>query len=720
MKTIFITACTVVCVLLFSTHSNAQATVADNLPIIGRYLGFSGGLNLEFRTNNITRMQLMQSGTSVVNGYTIDRSGFLGLSTQPNFFTTGAASPFALLHLNGDNPLGFPESLGYRPWMRHGVVYTHNQDIMYVGPRRVGADDRTDAVIAWEDNSSASQFGPDNLTFIYTTGDGSAPNGAGSMGGLEVARMTTDGHTGIGINWSNAFQPKRTLDVVRTENIPQFRITRAVSPNIDLGTFCDFQVSNLGHLHLRPAQGSNNRNVAIGFLPVVGNATTNPTERIDVLGTARLREMLSNQADVLITGVQQSAAGDYALNYLSFTGDNSEVLAGDGSWVDISNFGCEWNIIPNATTGDNDLVMGYPGACNEGFVRIGTATNFGGFQPRMTLESNSNSNAGLFSFVQGEIGIGTLTQGTIWQTVGVLSRTLTTEGRSIGVLGISGSNSNVIASIGVAGVSSTSGPSYGLYGEGSTAALYLVGNTVSSGQSFGLSDMNFKTNLTDEVPGISELMLLTPKAYQFKTEEFPHMKMPTGTQYGLIAQEVQEYHPQLVREFEKPEIIDNETGEIISPGEEYLALDYVSLIPILIKSIQEQQSMIEAQQAQIEMLTEMVGDCCNAAKSNTHPPAGENQLNGFRLQVDRPMLNQNSPNPFTSSTLITYRLPKATFARLRVVNTSGQTIEVLTEGQQSEGEYRVVWNGDHLAPGTYIYILEADGVEIAKRAIKMN
>lgn len=88
----------------------------------------------------------------------------------------------------------------------------------------------------------------------------------------------------------------------------------------------------------------------------------------------------------------------------------------------------------------------------------------------------------------------------------------------------------------------------------------------------------------------------------------------------------------------------------------------------------------------------------------------------FRISHD---LN-NNPNPFTSSTLITYRLPKATFARLRVVNTSGQTIEVLTEGQQSEGEYRVVWNGDHLAPGTYIYILEADGVEIAKRAIKMN
>ncbi len=130
--------------------------------------------------------------------------------------------------------------------------------------------------------------------------------------------------------------------------------------------------------------------------------------------------------------------------------------------------------------------------------------------------------------------------------------------------------------------------------------------------------------------------------------------------------------------------------------------------------------MIEAQQAQIEMLTEMMSDCCNAAKSNAHPPAGDSNINGYRLDVQGPTLQQNSPNPFTSNTLITYHLPHPTFARLKVVNASGQLIEVLTEGQMPEGEYRVVWNGDQLAPGTYIYILEADGVEIAKRAIKMN
>lgn len=82
-------------------------------------LGWSGRFNLEFRTNNVIRMPLMQSGNSTINGNLINRSGFLGLSTPPTFFTSGSIqSPFSLRHLNGANPSGAPETLGYRPWMR--------------------------------------------------------------------------------------------------------------------------------------------------------------------------------------------------------------------------------------------------------------------------------------------------------------------------------------------------------------------------------------------------------------------------------------------------------------------------------------------------------------------------------------------------------------------------------------------------------------------------
>lgn len=100
----------------------AQTTAPDNNPGTGRYLGFNAGQNLEFRTNNTTRMQMMQNGNSTINGFGVNRSGFLGLSQDPNFFTGGVATPFSLLHLNGDNAGANPQQTGYRDWMRHGMV----------------------------------------------------------------------------------------------------------------------------------------------------------------------------------------------------------------------------------------------------------------------------------------------------------------------------------------------------------------------------------------------------------------------------------------------------------------------------------------------------------------------------------------------------------------------------------------------------------------------
>jgi len=191
MKTKIFAAGIIACALLLNNHLQAQSTSGNNNTGANKFLGFNGAQNLEFRTNNTTRMQLMQNGNSTINGFNIDRSGFLGLSQDPGFFTGGAASPFSLLHLNGDNGTGNGQELGYRDWMRYGITFTHNRDLMYIGPRKVGAEDVTDAVIAWADNSPGSPSGPDNLTFLWTTG--------GTEGAdLDVARMTAEAHTGIG------------------------------------------------------------------------------------------------------------------------------------------------------------------------------------------------------------------------------------------------------------------------------------------------------------------------------------------------------------------------------------------------------------------------------------------------------------------------------------------------------------------------------------------
>ncbi|MFN2430543.1 MAG: hypothetical protein ABR574_11035, partial [Cryomorphaceae bacterium] len=95
MKTKIFAVSIILCALLFNQNMHAQSSSANNNPGGGKFLGYDAGQNLEFRTNNTTRMQMMQNGNSAINGFNIDRSGFLGLSQDPNFFTGGVASPFS-------------------------------------------------------------------------------------------------------------------------------------------------------------------------------------------------------------------------------------------------------------------------------------------------------------------------------------------------------------------------------------------------------------------------------------------------------------------------------------------------------------------------------------------------------------------------------------------------------------------------------------------------
>ena len=84
-----------------------------------------------------------------INGYAfapagtngINTSGYFGLGfnmqgiwSQNGFGT--AAGPYSLLHLNGRDGT-FVQSGGFRPWMKTGVTFTDNDDLSYMGLRKV-------------------------------------------------------------------------------------------------------------------------------------------------------------------------------------------------------------------------------------------------------------------------------------------------------------------------------------------------------------------------------------------------------------------------------------------------------------------------------------------------------------------------------------------------------------------------------------------------------
>lgn len=75
----------------------------------------------------------------------------------------------------------------------------------------------------------------------------------------------------------------------------------------------------------------------------------------------------------------------------------------------------------------------------------------------------------------------------------------------------------------------------------------------------------------------------------------------------------------------------------------------------------------------------------------------------------RTQLLQNYPNPFSESTVISYRLSRPGHVRLEVFDLLGRRVATLDEGSMSAGSHRAVMKAWQLPAGTYLYRLESGG-----------
>jgi hypothetical protein len=151
---------------------------------------------------------------------------------------------------------------------------------------------------------------------------------------------------------------------------------------------------------------------------------------------------------------------------------------------------------------------------------------------------------------------------------------------------------------------------YGVYatasgGSGSfTPAGYFDGE-LWYGSLHSTSDRMFKKNIRDYEGGIKTVMALRPRIYEMKTEEFNgKMNLPKGTQIGLVAQEVETVLPEIVSEGVAPAHLtkDERKKHVRKEPTRYKGVNYVELIPVMLKAIQEQQKQIEAQALEIAAL----------------------------------------------------------------------------------------------------------------------
>ncbi|HEX9660632.1 MAG TPA: tail fiber domain-containing protein [Rhodothermales bacterium] len=102
------------------------------------------------------------------------------------------------------------------------------------------------------------------------------------------------------------------------------------------------------------------------------------------------------------------------------------------------------------------------------------------------------------------------------------------------------------------------------------------------------SDRRLKTDIQELTVGLEELMQLEPVSYRRRD------RSDDPREIGLIAQDVEEIVPEVVRHPTKP-------------GGHY-GLNYSQLVPVLIKAVQEQQITIRAQQEEIDVLKNLYSD----------------------------------------------------------------------------------------------------------------
>jgi len=225
-------------------------------------------------------------------------------------------------------------------------------------------------------------------------------------------------------------------------------------------------------------------------------------------------------------------------------------------------------------------------------------------------------------------------------------------------------------------------------GAGPNWGGFFVGDVYST-TNFFPSDRQLKSDIKPLTSALDKIMLLKPSTYNYKYEDFKGLSLPRTPQMGLIAQELEEVFPDLVKETGMPGRGDD--GTVIATGKTFKTINYVSLIPVLISAIQEQQKQIIEQRQLINDL------------QKTSSSTGLNEIN----TADGFAMLQNEPNPFNGETVVKYTLPaEVRTAGMLIYDLSGK--QVASFPITEKGSSSITITSERLAAGIYIYSIVAD------------
>ncbi len=430
------------------------------------------------------------------------------------------------------------------------------------------------------------------------------------------------------------------------------------------------------------------------------------------------------------------------INYLSEMKVSSESVPTD------SNYLPKWsptpNVLTNSTIYDNGKIgIGTTEPIHPLHVR-NEADSFGIYalsagsnriQAGMVGESKNagETNVGVAGFSASPASDTTM-------NIGIGGLADSSQGTNVGVYGFSKYSNSVSSNAGMFGhcgnsefqnaggvfiidnEDDTLGTNYGIYasvpGSAPDYAAFLNGDVAYTGTPYHLSDSRLKNNIEDLSGSDAQSLLsrLQPKIYEFKRAEFPFLSLSEGKQYGLLAQDVLQVAPELVRDIIQPEIKDIK-GNLLSSRAAFKAISYEGFITPLISANNEQQQIIDSlsrtTQDMEKRLTELEAVISGTGFRLANPEedeSGEETVNHLTVELSSMQyvfLGQNIPNPYDEQTTISYFIPEdAGSAQMLFFDLTGRTLKTV-DVQKGYGIITVF--APNLSKGIYSYSLLIDG-----------
>ncbi len=252
---------------------------------------------------------------------------------------------------------------------------------------------------------------------------------------------------------------------------------------------------------------------------------------------------------------------------------------------------------------------------------------------------------------------------------------------------------------------------YAIYGNAPVGANswagFFQGNTFCTGLYVG-SDGNIKVDIKDEENALGKIMKMRAVTYKFDPNQ-KDLNLPEEEQHGFVAQEVNGVLPEVVKKT-RYSIADGDGVE--KESKEYLSLNYLGLISILYKGVQEQQAQINELKAKLKEAG------IEARSAGTAVTEEKISISAGTFDAKEFTLAQNVPNPFSAQTTIRYNLPRGVKgATIGVFDLNGR-MQLQFNGLN--GSSQVVIDGNTLQPGIYIYSLLVEGQEVLSKRMVLT